>query len=430
MTPRTTPRAEVIRRIYRRNDRWWIDLRKYGVGRIPLVREGTTRGTSDYDEALAIGVKALEHAKQDGATRGDQGRHRSMLVLEVARAYEAELDQLVARRDLEASTRKRYQLAVRQLLGSVDGNGAACAPALDQDRRIDTLTLKDVRKALAELRTRVTRLGKPYSSSSMNHILVVLNELCECAKRLGATPDVFDPVGALTRRERPKLGTHTKTDFFEVPEVAALLDVLQTQTTSDLPLYEITATLAYTGGRKNEVLGLRVRDLDFERQLVTFRVYPDRNIKCNGDRVVPFWPELQAILRAYLARTGRTSGLVFSAPTSGHVPKLITSDIIGPLRDAQLAAIAHVPLTLREGFEAKRVHPHAFRTTSCAARLQTLDNGAPVSPLVVRAELGHSTLAMIERVYARLGTVRVRGPVVTYRPVAAVVAAIDPGVAA
>jgi len=56
-----------------------------------------------------------------------------------------------------------------------------------------------------------------------------------------------------------------------------------------------------------------------------------------------------------------------------------------------------------------------FRHTYCAARLQTLDGGAPVSPFTVSRELGHGSSAMVEHVYSHLGTVRQRSEVVEYR---------------
>ena len=56
-----------------------------------------------------------------------------------------------------------------------------------------------------------------------------------------------------------------------------------------------------------------------------------------------------------------------------------------------------------------------FRHTYCATRLQTLDQGAPVSLYTVSRELGHSSLAMVERTYAHLGEVRHRADVVEYR---------------
>jgi integrase len=56
-----------------------------------------------------------------------------------------------------------------------------------------------------------------------------------------------------------------------------------------------------------------------------------------------------------------------------------------------------------------------FRHTYCAARLQRLDHGAPVSPYTVARELGHGSAAMVEKVYSHLGTLRHRSEVVEYR---------------
>ena len=56
-----------------------------------------------------------------------------------------------------------------------------------------------------------------------------------------------------------------------------------------------------------------------------------------------------------------------------------------------------------------------FRHSYCAARLQTLDQGAPVSLYTVSRELGHGSRDMVERVYSHLGTVRHRSDVVEYR---------------
>jgi integrase len=56
-----------------------------------------------------------------------------------------------------------------------------------------------------------------------------------------------------------------------------------------------------------------------------------------------------------------------------------------------------------------------FRHSYCAARLQTLDQGAPVSLYTVSRELGHGSRDMVERVYSHLGTVRHRSETVEYR---------------
>ena len=69
----------------------------------------------------------------------------------------------------------------------------------------------------------------------------------------------------------------------------------------------------------------------------------------------------------------------------------------------------------RAGWKLGEIRSKMFRHTYCAARLQSLDHGAPVDPYTVSREMGHSSRAMVERVYAHLGTVRHRAEVVEYR---------------
>lgn len=67
------------------------------------------------------------------------------------------------------------------------------------------------------------------------------------------------------------------------------------------------------------------------------------------------------------------------------------------------------------GFQKGELRLKEFRHTFCAARLQTLDNGAPISPFTVGRELGHGGTSLVERVYGHLGTVRHRSEHLEYR---------------
>jgi hypothetical protein len=69
----------------------------------------------------------------------------------------------------------------------------------------------------------------------------------------------------------------------------------------------------------------------------------------------------------------------------------------------------------RAGLNLGDLRTKMFRHTYCAARLQTLDRGAPVSTYTVARELGHESEAMVRRVYAHLGEIRHRSEVVEYR---------------
>lgn len=53
-----------------------------------------------------------------------------------------------------------------------------------------------------------------------------------------------------------------------------------------------------TGGRKSEVFGLAIDDVNVERKTITFRPHPWRRLKTlTSHRVVPLWPQLEKILR-------------------------------------------------------------------------------------------------------------------------------------
>jgi integrase len=115
---------------------------------------------------------------------------------------------------------------------------------------------------------------------------------------------------------------------------------------------------------------------------------------------VPLWPQLRRILTPYLE--GRPAGLLFPGPEKT------------PWRDLR-GALAHLFT------EANVAKPHGkawhlFRHTYTAMRLQTTDQGAPVSPWTVKAELGHGSLTLIETTYGHLLTVRHRRDRVEYRP--------------
>jgi hypothetical protein len=69
----------------------------------------------------------------------------------------------------------------------------------------------------------------------------------------------------------------------------------------------------------------------------------------------------------------------------------------------------------RAGLEPGEIRTKAFRHTYCATRLQTLDQGAPVSTYTVARELGHESEATVRKVYAHLGAIRHRSEVVEFR---------------
>jgi integrase len=170
-------------------------------------------------------------------------------------------------------------------------------------------------------------------------------------------------------------------------------------------IYPLLATFLLTGGRESEVLGLEVTDINFDRKTVVIRPNDWRRLKTNGShRVVPLWPQLEKILSDYLKTTGRKTGLLFPS---------MRLDEPGMVTDFRKVLDAVADRTGR--WKAGDVRSKQFRHTYCAARLQTLDNGAPVATFTVSKELGHANTELVDEVYGHLGDVKHRSEVVEYR---------------
>jgi len=114
------------------------------------------------------------------------------------------------------------------------------------------------------------------------------------------------------------------------------------------------------------------------------------------------WPQLRTILERYLAEHP-PSRLLFSNYRTGE--EAMVTDF-HKLLDA---------VAVRAGWKPGEIRSKMFRHTYCAALLQTLDQGAPVSVYTVAREMGHGGESMVRRVYGQLGQVRDRADVVEYR---------------
>ena len=119
-------------------------------------------------------------------------------------------------------------------------------------------------------------------------------------------------------------------------------------------------------------------------------------------RVVPLWPQLEEILRPYVFGQDRPpTRLLF--PARSATGECTTGECMVTNFDGSLDQLA-----ARACWQAGEIRTKMFRHTYCAARLQTLDHGAPVSVYSVGRELGHGGDALVRRVYGHLGVVRHR----------------------
>jgi integrase len=242
----------------------------------------------------------------------------------------------------------------------------------------------------------------------------------------------YNPVRAIMRGEKPT-GRRHEAKWLEVHEAAHLLEVARTfrPKRKDIAcpfLYPLIATFLLTGGRRAEVLGLEADDVSFTRETVTFRVNQWRRLKtATSYRTLPLWPQLAEILGPYIMPADRTprSGLLFpGVDRDGNVALL--TDFRKALDAVAIEAGFQEPVidpkTREQAKDAKgnlrwrgTVHTKMFRHTYCSARLQTLDQGAPVSVYTVATELGHGGDSLVKRVYGHLGQVRHRAEAVEYR---------------
>ncbi len=381
-------------RLFRRGDRWWADLRAFsdvGGKREPLVAPRETVATTDRTVAetlLSDRLKGLEERRRSRTLLGVEGQ--ATLAGFASR-------HLVQKAKSKKFTEKWLQESEHRLRRAVEYFGA--------DRLLDSIGVKDVQDFTNWLHTRPSPRGGTLSPGTVRHHLNALSSLFRRAQSESVVPSGHNPVASLI--EKPTAG-QGEAEWLEVHEAALLLEAARRyspQKRDPIPfMHPLLSTFLLTGGRKREVLGLEVADVSFNRCTVAFRPNEWRGLKTkNARRVVTLFPQLEETLRSYVFDRDEPmpEGLLFPSPRTGG--------IIHDMRKA-LDTIAS-----RAGWRPGDIRTKMFRHTYCAARLQTLDRGAPISPFTVPRELGHGGTSLVENVYGHLGSVRHRSEVVEYR---------------
>jgi integrase len=400
MTPRRR-QSRIYWRIQGGSRRAWGDFRDYGdVGgqREPLVPPGERYATQDPDIALRLALRRLEELEGARKRRTITGRADVVTLAAYARDY------LIAKKKAGQATDDWIDACQEFLERAVAFFGA--------DRPLEGVRVSDVRAWSAVLQVTPSKWKRPFSPESVRRHLFTLSNLYRFAQEAELVPPGFNPVAAFTGKPpRPQ----REAKWLEVHDAALLLEAARTlppvRTAAGEALgagfvHALLATYLLTGGRRAEVLGLELDDVSCDRQTVTFRPNAWRRLKTRDSwRVVPLWPQLKEILDPYLVeRTVRRGGtLLFPSPEGGA--------------EAMLQEIRRLidRAALRCGWKRRELNSRMFRHTYCAARLQTLDQGAPVSVYTVARELGHESEEMVRRVYAHLGTTRHRAEVVEFR---------------
>jgi len=381
-------------RLFRRGDRWWTDLRAFGdVGgkREPLVAPGETVATTDRVVAETLLAGRLRELQE-------RRRNRALLGVEAPATLASYASHhLVQKAKSGRVTEKWLKETEHRLRRAVEFFGGDC--------ELGSVGVTDVQQFHNWLRELPNPRSGTLGPGTVRHHLNALSNLFRRAESESVVSPGHNPVASMIDKPTSREG---EADWLEVHEAALLLKAALgyvPQKRDPIPfMYPLLAAFLLTGGRKREVLGLEVSDVSLDRRTVSFRPNRWRSLKTKAARrVVPLFPQLEEILRTYVFERDEpmAEGLLFPSPR--------THGIIHDMRKA-LDAIA-----ARAGWKEGEIRTKMFRHTYCAARLQTLDHGAPISPFTVARELGHGGTSLVERVYGHLGTVRHRSDVVEYR---------------
>lgn len=388
-------------RIYWRGKRAWADFRDYadvGGGREPLVAEGERYATTDLDIAQKLVAARLRDLTARRSNKTILGIKREGTLAEFAAHH------LVEKARAGKTTTDWLEQIERHLNTAIEFFG--------ESRDLASIAVSDIQAYASWLAERpVTGKGWKEARGTLGPGTrrQYLNSISNLYRRAAAeqyVPPGYNPVSAMMDKPTAQ---HLEADWLEAYEAALLLEAARIvpRIRPDIATpyaYPLIATYLLTGGRVAEVLGLEVDDIIFDRKIVIFRPNNWRRVKNRGShRPVPLWPQLEAILRDYIfggdAPLGR--GLLFRST--------ITGEKLTDIR-RMLDAIAE-PC----GWPKGAIRAKMFRHTYCAARLQTLDRGVPVSPWTVGRELGHDGHSLVNRVYGHLGDIRHRSEQIEYR---------------
>ncbi|MDQ3556203.1 MAG: site-specific integrase [Gemmatimonadota bacterium] len=387
--------AKRTSRVYSKNGRFYGDFRDYADvgGKLEALKPPGSHGaTTDADIATKLAAARVKDLE-------DRRRRRHLSGTEQQSTLGAYAERHLELKDESGKvTRDHLEATEHHLRAAVEFFGI--------DRDLATISPQDVQRWVGHLQKSRSR-GRTLSDGTVRKYLNALSNLL----RRAVSERYVDVNAVRDLMEKPQ-GARHEAAWLEIPDAALFLEAARLWrpdprfSRPNPAMYAIIATLLLTGGRESEVMGLDVEDISFDRRTITFRPNQWRRLKTRtSHRTLRMWPQLEEIMRAYVfGGNAPRSGLLFPS----HRANAKTGRI--PDTRKSLDAIAATA-----GWKPGEVRTRVFRTTYATARLQTLDNGAPVAVWTVARELGHASTSMLERIYGKLGQVRHRKEVVEYR---------------
>lgn len=234
------------------------------------------------------------------------------------------------------------------------------------------LLLADVsRSAIVEARDKLLEKRSP---STANRYMAVLSHLfTKCVREWEWL--ARNPVESIARLREPK----GRVKWLEDDERNALLDACKES--KDPNLYPVVVLALSTGCRKQEILDLRWRDVDFDRKRILLE-----DTKNSESRAVPLIGHAHQVLQQHRSRRKEDCDFVFPCAS-----KPVPADIDRPFAEA------------RDKARLKDFRFHDLRHTAASYLAMS---GATTAEIA--AVLGHKTLAMVKR-YAHIGDSHVSG---------------------
>ena len=243
--------------------RYYGDLRDIGLGQHALRPPGSSRATQDEAEALVLTGKLIERLRLEGPSisRPDD-------------SLGAAADAFLQRNPggVTAGWLREHEHKLRR-----------ARRWFGEDRPLASIKPKDVRAWWEHLEAQGLAAG------TVRHHLNVLSSLYRFAIAEEMAPPSYNPVAMLYRKPSASKGrVQTKrARFLEIDEAARFLDAARTLERDKRRwlldgLWEILATFLLTGGRKAEVLGLSVGDVDLDTSTCPL---PPKSIPATQDGV-------------------------------------------------------------------------------------------------------------------------------------------------
>jgi integrase len=383
--------------------RAYADLRDLGGGQVALKADGEKRATTDpevAEELLRQRVNELTEERRNRTLLGinpdaDLATY-SIKHLELKKESGEYSDRWLSACDNYLARAVTYFTRVQH--ETEDNPDPAPRP-----RNLAAISVPDVRAFTAWLRKQPNGRGATLGKQAIRHHLHALSNVFKRAISEGKLEMGRNPVAAMM--DKPSV-PQSPTRIIEIDEIALLIESARTLPRGGsggrerLPCaYELLALLVLTGVRENEARTMDVRDVDFGAACIDVR-----GTKTRGSvRTVPLHPQLAEILAPYIEQLGRHVGTLFPGRTGapfGAWTKTLDA------------------VSARVGYAAGEIRTRRFRT-SYATHRSTCDG---IDANTVRLELGHGSLSMMERVYARAQRrSRRMGPEMAYR-----VESVDP----